>query len=84
MSYVPVFAPDAFTDWREFSVALQEIVLDEVDRLAAHPPSSPQEVVREHAEHVVGGVLRHIFIRAAFNHPAAAVTIIGITVTPAE
>ena len=40
MSYVPVFAPDAYTDWRELTTEFQEIVLDEIEGLAAKPPST--------------------------------------------
>jgi hypothetical protein len=36
VSYKPVFSADARTAWRSLELALQEIILDEIDRLAEH------------------------------------------------
>lgn len=43
MSYVPEFAPDAQSQWRELEVELQEVVLDELEILLANPPPPPKD-----------------------------------------
>lgn len=40
MNLTPVFAPDAKSQWRELDVELQEMVLDEMEKLAAQPQFS--------------------------------------------
>ena len=42
MILTPVFAPDAKSQWLELDVELQEILLDEMEKLAAHPPAGSQ------------------------------------------
>ena len=45
MSYVPGFAPDGKADSRELDAELQELVLDEMDRLAQDPPPPPATLI---------------------------------------
>jgi len=40
MSLTPGFAPDAASRWRELETPIQELVLDELDRLVLHPLTS--------------------------------------------
>ena len=48
MSYALDFAPDAYSQWRELEPDLQELALDEADRVADNPPPPPVgEVVRD-------------------------------------
>ena len=44
MSYALDFAPEARVAWRGLVVAIQEAVLDELDRLADHPLDVPRGV----------------------------------------
>lgn len=38
MSFALDFAPDAKSQWRDLEIEVQEVVLDEMERLAANPP----------------------------------------------
>jgi hypothetical protein len=79
MSYVPGFAPDGQADWRELDVDLQERVLDEVDRIAASPPSSPAASLLTDIVVERSGAKHYVWIRYVVNHTAMSVTVIGIT-----
>jgi hypothetical protein len=50
MSYAIVIAPDAYSQWRALDPVLQELTLDELDAIAANPPTPPDDdVVRDFA-----------------------------------
>jgi hypothetical protein len=76
MSFTPAFAPDARSQWGALDFEFQEIVLDELDRLALDPP--------EHGEHIIdvvveaGGFRHYLFLRVSVDHPQAMVTVIGV------
>jgi hypothetical protein len=41
-NFVPEFAPDAQSQWRELDPVVQELVLDELERLVVNAPSRPR------------------------------------------
>ena len=50
MSYAIVIAPDAHSQWRALDAMLQELTLDELEKIAADPPPPPDDdVVRDFA-----------------------------------
>lgn len=58
MSFVPAFAPDAQSQWRDLDIQLQELVLDEMETLASNPPAPPTSMAyrdvchqTQHARH---------------------------------
>jgi hypothetical protein len=79
MSYALEFAPDAQSEWRELDVGLQELVLDELDALASHPPAKPSGVVLLHdLVHDAPGVRHYVFLRFILAHSAEMLTVIGV------
>jgi uncharacterized iron-regulated protein len=76
MSYVPAFAPDANAQWRDLPFELQELVLDDLERLAENPP---QTTVIFHDVFLEIGQIRHyVFLRSIVDHPRRMVTVIGV------
>ena len=68
MSYALEFAPDAQAAWRGLDLALQEAVLDELDRLAERPLSLPRgasvrDIVRD-----LPGARHYVFAQVFPNH----------------
>jgi hypothetical protein len=78
MSFVPGFAPDAQSQWRELDTELQELVLDEMERLVANPPRSSAPVVYSDLFHATKQARHYIFLRSTVDHLRRKVTIIGI------
>ncbi|HEX4796593.1 MAG TPA: hypothetical protein VH370_22570 [Humisphaera sp.] len=77
MSYALVFAPDAKSQWLELDVRLQELVLDEADDMASHPPTMSKVYTRD----VVldeAGVRQYVFLRLAVERRTSTVTVIGV------
>lgn len=77
MSYVPGFAPDANADWRELDTTLQERVLDEMDRIAADPPSPGTRFLADFVEEALGAK-HYVWIRYVINRSARRITVTGI------
>ena len=78
MSFVPEFAPDALSQWRELEPGLQELVLDGVEHVLAHPPAPPvvaiyHDVYRadEHAED-------YVFIRIIIDRLRGKMIVAGV------
>ena len=74
MSYAPVFVPEARAAWAQLDVWLQELVLDEVERVAADPhrmrqlsnlPGFTREVVEQQA-----GTTHYVFLVVDVDHVA--------------
>ena len=78
MSYVPGFAPDGKADWHELDVALQERVLDEVDRLAANPPPPPGSRFLTDFVLEASGTKHYVWIRYVLNHSTRTLTVTGV------
>lgn len=79
MSYALEFAPDARSQWRELDLGLQELVLDELDALTAHPPAKPSGVVLLHdLAHDVPGLRHYVFLRFMLAHATEVLTVIGV------
>jgi hypothetical protein len=79
MSYALDFAPDAYSQWRELEAELQELALDEADRVADNPPPPPvQEMVRDVVRR--GTVLDdYIFVRLVLDRQRRLVVVTGVT-----
>lgn len=76
MSFIPGFAPDAISQWIALDFELQELVLDEIDRLAATPPDGPEHF----ADLVHMGVeLRHyLFIHLIVDVSRRRIVVVGV------
>jgi hypothetical protein len=76
MSFVPGFAPDALSQWRALDFELQELVLDELERLAINPPHTTEQVidvVRDAAD-----VRHYIFLHVLVDHQRERVVAVGV------
>lgn len=78
MSFVAGFAPDAKSQWRALDVDLQELVLDELDRLAENPPSTPRAVILSDLVRDKAGIRDYVFLRCAIDRTAEQISVIGI------
>lgn len=75
MSYVPVFAPDANSQWQALNTRFQEVVLDVLDELCLAPPAK-----QEHIADVLidEGPIRHfVFVHVTIDKARRIVTLIG-------
>jgi len=77
MSFVPGFAPDAASQWRELDPVLKEMVLDELAGLCATPPP-PQDLVRRDFVHESAGVRHYVFLRFVVERSRGIVRVIGV------
>ena len=76
MSFTPEFAPDARLQWSALEFDFQEIVLDELERLALRPPIEGQHIVEAISE---SSALRHyVFLRVWIDHKRSKVTVLGV------
>ncbi len=76
MSYTPVFAPDAQSQWRALDIRFQELALDEVERLCDSHPAGP-----EHVSDVVleeGRVRHFVFVHVTLDPGRRLLTVVGI------
>ena len=76
MTFTPVFAPDAHSQWRALEIEFQEAVLDKLDRLCQSPPD-----VSEHISDIVieQGAARHFLFFHFLSEPFRRfVTLVGI------
>jgi hypothetical protein len=73
MSYTPGVAPDAQSQLSALDPNDQDQAIDELERLAARPPSGDEyvgEVVTENA-----GVRRYVFVHVTIDHVRSIVTV---------
>ena len=78
MSFAPAFAPDAESEWRALDFELQELVLDEVDRLAGNPPPTPRGTILHDLVHDEAGVRHYVFLRLVVDRSGGTITVIGV------
>jgi hypothetical protein len=78
MSYALEFAPDARSAWRGLDVAVQEAVLDELDRLADRPLSLPRGASVHDLVRQSGDTRTYVFIQAAANHAKQTLNVYSI------
>ena len=78
MSFVPEFAPDTKSQWRDLDSLVQELVLDDLESLAAHPPGPRIVTLRPDFIHDVGDVRHHVFLRCVVDHPNRRITVVGL------
>jgi len=78
MSFVSEFAPDTRSQWHELDWDLQELIIDEMEYLAANPPGTYQEHVYRDFVHDAAGVRHNVFLRANVDHRRQRITIVGI------
>ena len=76
MSYVPGFAPDCRIDWRAMNLELQELVLDEMERLAANPPSTDSILID--FVHESAGVRHYVWLRVVIDHARSRIHVVGL------
>ena len=76
MSFTPVFAPDARSQWRALDIRFQEVALDEVERLCQLPPAGPEHVSDAIIEE---GTVRHfVFVHVTVDAARHVLTVIGV------
>jgi hypothetical protein len=78
MSLTPGFAPDARSQWQELSAELQECVLDELDKLAEDPPTSPRGVILHDFIQQEKNARHYVFLRIVVDSSAGRITVIGV------
>jgi hypothetical protein len=76
MSFVPDFAPDARSQWQALDILLQEMVLDEIERLAASPPLRVEHV--SDLTHDVGPSRHYLFVHVNVDHRRRAISVVGV------
>ena len=76
MSLTPAFAPDARSHWEELDFELQELVIDELDKIALDPPHPMTGIFRRDTVRQVGNGRDYLFLRFALDDTRA--TLIGI------
>jgi hypothetical protein len=62
MSFSLEFAPDTELQWRELDLELQELILDEMENLAANPPSASKYYAYRDFVHDAGGMRHDVFL----------------------
>jgi|SRR6185437_8662761 len=78
MILTPVFAPDAKSQWLELDIDLQEALLDEMENLAAHPPSSIR-ILHNHDFVITRGSERHyVFFQFVLDWKAQRLNVTGV------
>ena len=76
MSFTPAFAPDARSQWGALDFELQELVLDAMEQIAHHPPTTVEHFVD--VVHVIGNVRHTLFLRLLVDQPRKQVVAIGV------
>lgn len=78
MSFVPEFAPDAKSQWRELDPVLQEMVLDELELLLANPPAPPKREFYHDFRHEEENQFHYVFLRVHVDYRRRVITIAGV------
>ncbi len=78
MSFTPRFAPDAESQWHELDFELQELVLDEMERLAANPPRTIRGFARHDFMLDRPGERHYVFLRLAIDRVRQIMRVIGL------
>jgi mRNA-degrading endonuclease RelE of RelBE toxin-antitoxin system len=73
---MPAFAPDAKSQWQELDPELQELVLDELEEIAAFPPMNDNEVIRRDTVYQDPSARHYLFMRFVVDHKS--VTLVGV------
>lgn len=76
MNFVPGFAPDARSQWLELPPVLQELVLDEMERLADSPPHD--EFFRTDFVHTDKDGGHYVFLQGIIDRTRNRLTITGV------
>lgn len=79
MSYALAFALDAQIDWRKLDVPIQEIILDELDRLAAAAPPTIIGVPFVHDfVHYAAGMKHSVFLYLYVSSQSQTVHVLSV------
>jgi hypothetical protein len=78
MSYALAFALDAQIDWRKLDVPMQEVVLDELDRLAAAGPSASAAPFVHDFVHLARGMKHTVFLYLFVSHHSQTVNVLSV------
>ena len=76
MTSFPRFAPDAKSQWRELPVELQELVLDDLERLSDMPPAT--SVIFHDVSQEIGQIRHYVFLRSIVDQARHTITVIGV------
>ena len=76
MSFTPGFAPDAKSQWVALEFQFQELVLDELERLALSPSAQGEHIID--LIHEAQNDRHYVFLRVWVDHPQLKVTAIGV------
>jgi hypothetical protein len=78
MSFVPEFAPDAKSQWRALDPILQELVLDEIERLAGNAPSQSRREFYHDFLYEDAGAFHYVFVRVFLDFTKGKLTVAGV------
>ena len=76
MSFTPGFAPDAKSQWVALDFEFQELVLDELERLALNPPAQGEHIFD--LIHESQSRRHYVFLRVWVDHMRRKVTAVGV------
>jgi DNA-binding response OmpR family regulator len=78
MSFGPEFAPDAKSQWLELDPVLQELVLDEIERLIQRPSALPRREFYHDLVHEDQNGKHNIFLRIHVDRTRKKLTVAGV------
>jgi len=78
MSYALAFTADARYDLGELDFNLQELVLDELDRVAASQTLTTGNTFVRDIVHELPGIRHYLFLHLAVDLPRSTLVILGI------
>lgn len=76
MSFTPEFTADAQSQWQALDFDLQELVLDELERVLAKPPRAPSFIADFVSERA--GMRRYVFLELEVDHRRRTVRLISV------
>jgi hypothetical protein len=80
MSLIPGFAPDARSQWQALGIHLQELVLDELDRVAMAALPTGEHVIDTVREE--GGKYYCVFLHVFVSRERNRMTVLGLGCVP--
>jgi hypothetical protein len=78
MSYALAFTADSRVDFRELDVQLQELALDELDRIAEAATPLPQGTFTRDLVHEASAGRHYLFMRLAVDEAKNSILVLGL------
>ena len=78
MTFVPEFAPDAKSQRRALPFDLQELVLDDMDKIAKEPPKPPTTEIFHDVFQEIDRVRHYVFMRSLIDRSRRKLSVIGV------